>query len=39
MSELVAYHGASTMMRKILDWNRSRISVLEVEAVPQIRIP
>jgi hypothetical protein len=32
MSELGTYHGASTMMRKTLDWNRSRISMLEVEA-------
>jgi hypothetical protein len=34
MSELGTYHGTSTMMRKTLDWNRSRISMLEVE-VPQ----
>jgi hypothetical protein len=39
MSKLGMYHGASTMMRKILDWNNSRISMLEVEAVPQICIP
>jgi hypothetical protein len=39
MSELGTYHGASTMMRKTLDWNRSRISMLEVEAVPQSYIP
>jgi hypothetical protein len=39
MSELGTYHGASTMMRKTLDWNRSRISTLEVEAVPQSCIP
>jgi hypothetical protein len=25
MSELGTYHGASTMMRRTLDWNRSRI--------------
>jgi hypothetical protein len=25
MSELGTYHGASTIMRKTLDWNRSRI--------------
>jgi hypothetical protein len=30
MSELGTYHEASTMMRKTLDWNRSRISMLEV---------
>jgi hypothetical protein len=29
------YQGASTIMRKAFDWKRSRISVLEVEAVPQ----
>jgi hypothetical protein len=34
MSELGTYHGASTMMRKTLDWNRSRISMFEVEEVP-----
>jgi hypothetical protein len=33
MSELGTYHGASTMMHKPLDCNRSRISMLEVEAV------
>jgi hypothetical protein len=38
-SELGTYHGASTIMRKTLDWNRSRIAMLEVEAVPQICIP
>jgi hypothetical protein len=37
MSELGTYHGTSTMMRKTLDWNRSRISRLEVAAVPQGR--
>jgi hypothetical protein len=30
------YKGASTIMRKAFDWKRSRISMLEVEAVPQI---
>jgi hypothetical protein len=29
------YQGASTVMRKAFDWKRSRISMLEVEAVPQ----
>jgi hypothetical protein len=28
MSELGTYHGTSTMMRKTLDWNRYRISML-----------
>jgi hypothetical protein len=39
MSELGTYHGASTVMRMTLDWNRSRVSMLEVEAVPQSCIP
>jgi hypothetical protein len=39
MSEFGTYHGASTIMPKTLDWNRSRISMLEVEAVPQSCIP
>jgi hypothetical protein len=39
MSELGTYHGASTIMSKTLDWNHSRISMLEVEAVPQSCIP
>jgi hypothetical protein len=34
MSELGTYHGASTIMRKSLDWNLSRISMFEVEVVP-----
>jgi hypothetical protein len=33
MSELWMYHGASTIMRKTLDWNRSKMSMLEMEAV------
>jgi hypothetical protein len=39
MSELGTYHGASTIMRKTLDWNRSRISMLEVEVVGLERGP
>jgi hypothetical protein len=35
MSELGTYHGASTIMRKALGLKISRISILEVEAVPQ----
>jgi hypothetical protein len=27
MNELWTYHGASTIMSKTLDWNRSRISM------------
>jgi hypothetical protein len=38
MSELRTYHGASTIMRKTLDWNRSRISMLEVPTVNIIGI-
>jgi hypothetical protein len=33
------YLGASTIMRKAFDWKRSRISMLEVEAVPHSCIP
>jgi hypothetical protein len=33
------YKGESTIMRKAFDWKRSRISMLEVEAVPQTCIP
>jgi hypothetical protein len=31
MSELGMYYGESTIMQNTLDWNRSRISMLEVE--------
>jgi hypothetical protein len=33
------YQGSSTIMRKAFDWKCSRISMLEVEAVPQSCIP
>jgi hypothetical protein len=33
------YEGASTIMRKAFNWKRSRISVLEVEAVLQHCVP
>jgi hypothetical protein len=33
------YPGAATIMRKAFDWKRSRISMLEVETVPQSCIP
>jgi hypothetical protein len=33
------YQGASTILRKAFNWTRSRISMLEVEAVPQSYIP
>jgi hypothetical protein len=32
MIELGTYRGASTMMRKTLDWNRSRISMLSSQS-------
>jgi hypothetical protein len=31
---LGTYQGASTIVRKTLDWKRSRISVFEVEVMP-----
>jgi hypothetical protein len=36
MSELGTYQGASTIVRKTLDWNLSRISMLQVEAGPPL---
>jgi hypothetical protein len=33
------YQGESTIVRKTLDWKRSRIAMLEAEAVPQSCIP
>jgi hypothetical protein len=33
------YQGVSTIMRKTLDWKRSRISMFEVEAIPHSCIP
>jgi hypothetical protein len=36
---LGTYQGASTIMRKVFDWKRTRISMLEVGAVPQSCIP
>jgi hypothetical protein len=39
MSELGTYHGASIIMCETLDWNRSRISMLVVKAMPQSCIP
>jgi hypothetical protein len=30
------YHGASTIRRRAFDWKRSRISTLDVEAVPEL---
>jgi hypothetical protein len=33
------YQGASTIVRKAFDWKHSRISMLEVDAVPQSCIP
>jgi hypothetical protein len=39
MSVLGTYQSASTFMRKAFDWNLSRISILQVEAVPQSCMP
>jgi hypothetical protein len=39
MRGLGTYQGASTIMRKAFDWNLTRISMLEVEAVPQSCMP
>jgi hypothetical protein len=39
MTVFGTYQGASTIMRKTFDWKRSRISLSEVEAVPQSCIP
>jgi hypothetical protein len=33
------YQGASTIMQKAFDWKRSRMSMLEVEVVPQSCMP
>jgi hypothetical protein len=33
------YQGASTIMGKAFDWKHSRISMSEVEAMPQSYIP
>jgi hypothetical protein len=33
------YQGASTFMRRTVDWKRSRISVFEMEDVPDSCIP
>jgi hypothetical protein len=33
------YHFACTVVRKTLDWKRSKISMFEVETVPQSCIP
>ena len=36
---LVIYHGELVTFRRVLDWNRCRISILEFEAVPHSWIP
>jgi hypothetical protein len=33
------YRGASTIRRRAFDWKRSRMSMLDVEAVPQSWMP
>jgi hypothetical protein len=35
----ILHQGTFTIKRKVFDWKCSRISVLEVEAVPQSCIP
>jgi hypothetical protein len=35
MRALRTYHGAFTIIRRTLAWNVQRISMLDVEAVPQ----
>jgi hypothetical protein len=39
MTVFSTYQHASTIMRKAFDWKRSRISLLEVEAILQSCIP
>jgi hypothetical protein len=39
MTVLGTYQVASIIMRKAFDWKRSRISMFEVEDVPQSCIP
>jgi hypothetical protein len=39
MRVLGIYLGASTIMHKAFDWNLSRMSMFEVEAVPQSWMP
>jgi hypothetical protein len=38
MSDLGTYHGASAIMRKTLDWNRSGISMLELDKNLKINV-
>jgi hypothetical protein len=39
MTEFDTYPGASTISRKTLDWKRSKISMFELDIVPQSWIP
>jgi hypothetical protein len=35
MTEFDTYQGASTIIRKTLDWKRSKIAMFELDVVPQ----
>jgi hypothetical protein len=39
MTKFDTYQGASTISRKTLDWKRSKISIFELDVVPQIWMP
>jgi hypothetical protein len=39
MTEFDKYQGASTISRKTLDWKRSKISMFELDVVPQSWMP
>jgi hypothetical protein len=39
MAEFDTYQGASTISLKTLDWKRSKISMFELDVVPQSWMP
>jgi hypothetical protein len=39
MTEFDTYQGASTISRKISEWKRSKISMFELDVVPQSWMP
>jgi hypothetical protein len=39
MTEFDTYQGASTISRKTLDWKSSKISMFELDVVPQSWMP
>jgi hypothetical protein len=39
MTEYDTYQGASTIRRKTLDWKHSKISMFELDVVPQSWMP